>query len=382
VNEKIKRFFFDKTKMKILLLADPASSHSVKWINSLHKRGFDLLVFGLSQAENSALSNEIKTEAWKIPERLTTLSDGNILKSLYLLSFRKLQRAIKNFKPDLIHAHYASSYGLLGALSGFTPFLISVWGNDVFDFPLKSVLHKKILEFTLSKASLILSTSKTMANETAKYTSAQIEVVPFGVDTNIFKPATAKSIFNENDFVIGTVKSLYPKYGIEYLIRAFKLLKEQYPDLPLKLLIVGEGLLEHSLKKLTRELGIHQDTVFTGKVNHSEISSYYNMMQICIFPSVHESFGVAVIEALACEKPVVATNVGGFAEIISNNKTGLLTDPRSPESIAGAVSYLINNPAMGKNLAKAGREDVLKRFEWESCVNTMEEIYKQFIITR
>lgn len=336
------------------------------------------MVFGLSTAEKNFPDREIKIEEWKIPQRLSTYSDGNLLKGLYLLSYQKLKKTISKFKPDLIHAHYASSYGLLGALTGFKPYLISVWGNDVFDFPLKSPVHKRLLKYTLSKASLILSSSHTMAEETGKYTSVKTEVVPFGVDTQLFQPIKVKSLFKENDFVIGTVKSLYPKYGIEYLIRAFKIIKDQNPGRQLKLLIVGGGLLERSLKKITEELGINNEATFTGRIDHSEISAYYNMMDICIFPSIHESFGVAVIEALACEKPVVASDVGGFAEIIKNNETGVLTEPRSPESIAGAVTYLINNPGIAEKFAKAGREDVVKRFEWERCVDSMEKIYNQF----
>jgi glycosyltransferase involved in cell wall biosynthesis len=364
--------------MKILLLADPASNHAVKWINSLYQRGFEIFLFGLSTGSKTLINEKIRVIDWNIPQRLSTYSDGNLLKALYLLSIKKLKRTINEFKPDLIHAHYASSYGLLGALTGFGPYLISVWGNDIFDFPLKSPVHKKMLKYTLSKASLILSSSNTMAEETSKYASTKVEVIPFGVDTNIFKHEEVKSVFNKDDFVVGTVKSLYPKYGIEYLIRAFSLLKRQNSGKPLKLIIVGEGLLENSLKKLARELAVADDTVFTGKIKHSEISAYYNMMDICIFPSIHESFGVAVIEALACEKPVVATNVGGFAEIIKNRQTGLLTEPRNPESIAEAVTHLINNPDIGKKLAKAGREDVVKRFEWERCVDRMEQIYNQF----
>jgi glycosyltransferase involved in cell wall biosynthesis len=217
-----------------------------------------------------------------------------------------------------------------------------------------------------------------MAEETSKYAYTKVEVIPFGVDTNIFKHEEVKSVFDKDDFVVGTVKSLYPKYGIEYLIRAFSLLKRQNPGKPLKLIIVGEGLLANPLKKLAKELAVADDTLFTGKIKHSEISAYYNMMDICIFPSVHESFGVAVIEALACEKPVVATNVGGFAEIIKNGQTGLLTEPRNPESIAEAVTHLINNRAIGIKLAKAGREEVVKRFEWERCVDRMQQIYNQF----
>ena len=80
-----------------------------------------------------------------------------------------------------------------------------------------------------------------MAAEIALYTNKKIEVTPFGVDLNVFKPQKVKSVFNEGDIVVGTVKALEVKYGIDYLIEAFDILCKKHPNLPLKLLIVGRG---------------------------------------------------------------------------------------------------------------------------------------------
>lgn len=139
-----------------------------------------------------------------------------------------MKKVITEFKPDILHAHYASSYGLLGALSGFHPYIISVCGSDVFDFPNTSFLHKIVLKYNLSVADKILSTSNVMAIETSKYTNKEIIVTPFGIDLDKFKPLSVKTIFNKENIVIGTITILEEKYGIEYLIRAFAIVKNKY----------------------------------------------------------------------------------------------------------------------------------------------------------
>lgn len=361
--------------MKILLLADPSSSHTIKWVNSLCERGFEVFVFGLSDFPKNVYDKNARVIIWKAPYNIKNLKDGNLLKIIYLSAFPQLKKLIKRFKPDIIHAHYASSYGLLGALCSYHPYFLSVWGNDVFDFPKKSAIHKNVLSYVLNKADIILSTSKIMAEETRKYTRKLIEIIPFGVDTEKFRPQKVDSLFAMNDIVIGTIKSLYPTYGIEYLIRAFGILKNDFTLFPLKLLIVGGGELEEKLKKLVCELDIENDTTFTGRVPYTEVIKYHNMLTISIFPSVNESFGVSVLEASACEKPVIVTRVGGFQEVVRNGVTGIIVEPESPESLASAIKLLIRNPNRIQEFGKAGREMVIKYFQWSKCVDQMEQFY-------
>ena len=121
-----------------------------------------------------------------------------------------------------------------------------------------------------------------MAEEIRGYTTKAIEVTPFGVDLDIFRPRQVASIFDKNDIVIGTIKALEEEYGIEYLIRAFRILKKKQKNLPLKLLIVGGGFQEKYLKDLARELKIDRDIVFAGRVSHNEVPNYHNMLSVFV----------------------------------------------------------------------------------------------------
>ena len=365
------------------MLADPTSSHTIKWARSLATHDLKIGIFGLTTVDTSIYQDYPTITLFSAGFTFTTVKSSlaSLNKLQYLRALPHLKKVIHYFKPDIIHAHFATSYGLLGALSGFHPYLISVWGSDVYDFPRKSFLHQALLRFNLRQADKILSTSHIMATETGPHTYAPVEVTPFGIDIDIFKPFLVNGLFKFGDIVIGTVKTLEKKYGIEYLIRAFKILKQRNPTLPLKLLIVGGGSQEKCLKDLTEELQLEGDTIFTGRVPYDQVPDYYNMLTIFVALSTQdsESFGVAVIEASACEKPVVVANVGGLPEVVEDGTTGLVVPARNPEKAAAAIEQLIHDEALRRKMGKQGRERVKRLYNWPNNVAQMIDIYRRVL---
>ncbi len=364
--------------MKLLLLSNPNSVHTIKWAKSLAGNGIDIIIFGLGDLTVNDYENIRNIKVVTLNEFITR-DEGAFSKLKYLKALPKIKSIIKEFKPDIVHAHYASSYGLLGALSGFSPFILSVWGSDIFTFPHKSFLHKTMIQFNLKKADKILSTSHVMAKEIKHYTDKNIEVTPFGIDMEQFKVLEVKSVFSKNDIVIGTVKTLEEKYGIEYLIKAFKILSDKYPELPLKLLIVGGGSLEKELKQLTKDLNIEDKTIFTGKVPFEDVPKYHNMLSVSVSVSVSnsESFGVAIIEASSCAKPVVVSNVGGLPEVVEDDITGFVVPPRDEKETAKAIEKLVLDEDLRINIGNNGRDRVRELYNWDDNVKQMIDIYKE-----
>ena len=196
-----------------------------------------------------------------------------------------------------------------------------------------------------------------------------------------FKPLNVNSLFDKNDIVIGTIKTLEEKYGIEYLIKAFAIVKNKYHNLPLKLLIVGDGSLSENLKNLVHDLNIEEETVFTGKIAHELVPVYDNMLSVSVSVSVSnsESFGVAVIETSACGKPVVVSDVGGLPEVVKDGITGIVVPPRNPEKTAEAIEKLVLDDSMRKQMGAAGREHVAQFYDWNKNVEQMVDIYRGMI---
>lgn len=354
--------------MKILLLSDLNSIHTKKWASALAKKDCVLHLFGLTKPKDNfyeGLDNVTISYA-SIKNSSTVLN-----KIKYFSVVKQLKQRYHLFKPDIVHAHYATSYGLLGSFLKHQPFLISVWGSDVYEFPKQSILHQFILKRNLKKATHLFSTSHNMAKETQLYTHKAINVVPFGVDLDHFKPIANHQ---SNDVVtIGIIKSLEKVYGITYLIDAFQIIQHKYPNA--KLLIVGGGSKKTELQQKVNQLQL-QNVSFLGKIKNDEVAYYYSKMDIVVIPSLQESFGVAAVEALACEKPVIASNVGGLPEIILDNKTGLLCPPKSVKCLVEKIELLINNPELQQQLAKNGRQFVVNQYNWESNVDLMCQHYR------
>ncbi len=342
-----------------------------------------IFVFSLSEVEHDPFESldNIELYSYGFSDKFTKSSEGRLAKIQYLKVLPTLRRKIKEFAPDVVHAHYISGYGTLGALCGFHPLVVSVWGSDIFDFPQKSLFHRKLIEYNLRKADKILSTSKVMAKETQKYTEKDIEITPFGIDMEQFKPMEVDSLFDEDDIVIGTVKTLEEKYGIEYLIKAFKLVSDKYDNIPIKLLIVGGGSLEAELKQLAKDLGIEDKTIFTGAVPFKDIPKYHNMLSVSVSVSVSnsESFGVAIIEASSCAKPVVVSDVGGLPEVVEDGTTGFVVPPRDEKETAKAIEKLILNKELRVKMGNNGRDRVRKLYNWDDNIEQMIDIYKEAI---
>lgn len=362
--------------MRVLFLADASSIHTIRWTTSLSLRGIEIQIVSLAKS-NYNYDNNIVIHSFGLDRSKTDSTEDDLSKIKYLRYIRPLKTIIKKFKPDLIHCHYASSYGLLGALSRFHPLIISVWGTDVFQFPLKSRFHKLLIKFNFSRADVILSTSRAMAAETSKYTNKNIEITPFGIDIERFRNYRDQK--PKNKIVIGTIKTMYKHYGIDTLIKTFNLLINKFKDPSLELLIVGGGSQYEELKLLVDSLGITSYVTFTGQIEGVDIPEYLNKIDIYVALSNFESFGVGILEASACEIPVVVSNVGGLPEVVENGQTGLIVSKNNPVEAACAIEKLILNKDLRIRMGQAGRERVKSLYNWSDNVELMLSIYNRLL---
>ncbi len=213
--------------MKLLLLSDANSIHTRKWVTGLIGMDVRIAIFSLHAPEGDFYSQFSEKQLIYTSASLVKRST-DLGKAAYLKAIPAVRRLVREFAPDLVHAHYATSYGLLGALSGFKPLIISVWGSDVFDFPEKSLLHRFVLKRILAASTRIASTSECMAKRVADLigNSRRIEITPFGVDLSRFSPNEVERGSEKEYITIGTVKSMHPHYGIDTLIRAFAVCKK------------------------------------------------------------------------------------------------------------------------------------------------------------
>ena len=234
-----------------------------------------------------------------------------------------------------------------------------------------------LLKFSLKRAKYLFSTSKAMAQEGRKYTKKSMKITPFGVDVNLFSPEAFCRNEKDGRFIIGTVKSLNPKYGIDYILRAVKIIRDTAPEIPISLRIAGAGSHEEEYRSLSNELGISDVVTWLGFIPQQEVAKEWANMDIAIVYSNSESFGVSAVEAQACGTPVIISDVPGLMEATSPEKTSVVVPGKNEQALAEEIIRLYNMPEKRKQMGKTGRDYVLKKFEINTCFEDVEEFYKQ-----
>jgi L-malate glycosyltransferase len=353
--------------MRICLLADAGSVHTRRWAAAMAERGNTISVLSLRPGDVAGVN-------------VVDLSPPPSLGKLGYLTVRNgVRRLLRDIRPDVLHAHYATSYGLLGALAGFRPYMVSAWGADVFDFPRRSPLHAALLRFNLRRADVVACTSLFMRGQVERYARRAVEVTPFGVDTAQFSPARDGTEKPGRGVTIGLVKALEEKYGVPVLVRAFEILAERHSDV--RLMVVGDGSQRTAIEAAVERSPAASRIQLLPAVPHSRVPALLRTMDVFVVPSIaeSESFGVAAIEASACQLPVVASRLGGLAEVVIDGETGILVSPNDPVALAAGIEPLLESADLRRRLGLNGRAHVERAYGWNESVNLMERLYRRLV---
>lgn len=143
----------------------------------------------------------------------------------------------------------------------------------------------------------------------------------------------------------------------------------------IKFYVYGEGKYRESLQNLIEKEKLEETVFLKGKIPNNQVPEILNNLDIFCITSNKESFGVAIVEAMACEVPVVATDAEGFCEVMEANSTGYIVERRNIKQIADALEKLIENRELRIKFGKNGRERVISNYDWKQNVKNMEDIY-------
>jgi glycosyltransferase involved in cell wall biosynthesis len=202
-----------------------------------------------------------------------------------------------------------------------------------------------------------------------------------GIDLDQFQPATPddslrirdKWNIGHNEAVIGIVSKLWEGKGHEVLIAAFKEIKKDFNSA--RLIIVGEGYLDKKLHEFVDKLGLTDSVLFTKfQANVSEIIACFD---IAVLPSFFEGMGRVLLEAMAMEKPVVASRVGGIPDLVKNGINGYLTTPGDVEGLANALKKLLNDKNLAASMGKEARKGVTEKFSADTMVKSINNLYAE-----
>lgn len=261
--------------------------------------------------------------------------------SSLFIAFRKLIR--EGWKPDVIHAHVFSA-AVPAVLLGKIYRIPIVVTERFSDIPLQKLgfFQRVKFRFAMRSANLILPVSSALKEAIEAYGVANdFQVVPNVVNTEMFYPTLPKDRVGEKKRIL-LVAGLTPIKGISYLLQSLALVRKKRQDFVLD--IVGDGVNRSEYEELVQELGLGDIVSFQGLKRKEEVARFMRSCDFMILPSLYETFGAVIIEALSSGKPVVASDIGGIREIL-NEQLGILVPPGDLIRLRHAVDFMLDNYA-------------------------------------
>ncbi len=240
--------------------------------------------------------------------------------------------------------------------------------------------------WTTYEANKIIATSGSMKAEIQGHfhlPQEKIEIIPNGIDPKKYNASVDQAAVrgrygvSPHEKLVLCVGRLVPQKGIEYMIKAVPRIVGRYPEA--KFIIVGEGWLRGHLEYVARSTGHQWKITFTGWIPDHELIALLNSADVLVVPSIYEPFGIVALEGMAAGVPVIASDIGGLAEIVEHERTGILAYSRKPESIAWAVDRVLSDPDHSRWLVQNAREMVQKAYSWEAIAMRTAEVYKEVV---
>lgn len=300
-----------------------------------------------------------------------------------IFSILRLSRFMLQEQIDIVHTslYVSNTFGRIAAILARVPIIIAWEHGETAKQPSR---HCKINRILARFTNCIIACSKAVKEKIIAIEGIpgyKIRVIYNCVDLDKFNPLVDTSAIKSqlgiksDEILIGSVGRLDKVKGQEYLIEAMPQIIKVYPKI--KLLLVGKGSLESYLVSTISYLNIKDRVILTGY--RRDIPKIMNALDIYICPSLNESLGVSIIEAMSLKKPVIATRVYGIPEVVVENQTGYLIPPKDIDSIVKFVINLLADPEKMRQMGEAGFERVKARFSSGLIIKEIEALYKELL---
>jgi glycosyltransferase involved in cell wall biosynthesis len=362
----------------IAYVADGSSVHTRRFLSYLANKGFNihLITYTPSRIENVKIHN-VATARTRIPLR--------IIQSI---------RLIRKIKPDVLHAFYITNNGVVAALSGFHPLILSAWGSDIGTDPEKSRMVRFLIKLALKTADLVET-----GDELGRRRLMELSVDPkkiflhnMGVDTTLFSPAAKsvelrRSLGIDNSYSVLCARWWRPEYHVAVFIRAIPFVLEKMPGV--KFILIGGGMLETELKELVARLGVGEHVSFVGRVSEEEMPKYLASVDIYVDTGTDIEFdyfgkilktrggggmGQTTRQAMACGTPQIFSNQMNVRH--GNWFRGLIYEQMDHRDLAEKIVHLLRDEKLRKRIGEESRKVVLQTCDMEKIMAKWETVYR------
>jgi glycosyltransferase involved in cell wall biosynthesis len=297
-----------------------------------------------------------------------------------LLLFRLIFLMRKN-RVKIVHTHlvHASIAGRVAAKLAGVKILITT-RHYAYDPKMKSFtywLERKSAELNTMTIAISRAVRDYLINK-ENHDCKKVSLIYNAVDLRLFDlDMVKKSIENSDNYLIGSVGRLHPVKGHDILIQSMSAVTREFRNA--RLIIIGSGSQRVELENLSRKLKVSEHVTFLGLKSPLEVIEILREVDLFVLASNWEGFGIAVIEAMALGKPVVATAVDGLREVIEDGRTGFLVPPGDPYALAEKVIYLLKNRELSVEMGKEGRKRVETLFSLDTMIVKLERLYRDLL---
>ncbi len=310
-------------------------------------------------------------------------ASGSIARvSLSLRLASRIKEVLAQEKFDIIHLHEPFCPMLCSAVLRFSNTVnIGTFhatqsrpGYNFFGWPFSWIMRKR----RARKLDGRIAVSRPAMEFAARYIPGNYDIIPNGIDLEHFSPDVPPiEGFRDGKLNILFVGRLERRKGLNYLIKAYQQVKKEYPES--RLIVVGPGLRpRRKHEKQVRRSGL-KDVVFTGPVSYDELPGYYKTADIFCSPATgRESFGIVLLEAMALGKPVIASDIPGYASVMTHGKEGLLVPPKDANELARALLSLMTDESRRRQIGAQGLLTT-RDYDWEQIARRIVAYYQRVL---
>ncbi len=346
----------------------------------------DLITSSLTaqQYEEEQFSQQIRI--YKVP-----VNNKNIHHSTALELIRYTVRGLRKAFELLQKKQYDLCFAFSGLPAGFMalsllwsrklPYVVSLQGPDIPGFEIR---YKYLYPFLSPLIKVIWRNALTVLAISSKHRDlalscdrqTEFKIIPNGLDTSSFPAREEPSSFE--GIIIVCVARLIRRKGQDQLLRAFRLVRNNLPNLRIKLQLVGTGDFEKELRETHRSLALGDDVEFHGYVDRTQMPYIYQQAHIFALPSEHEGMSIALLEAMATGLPVVVTNVGGTAELVRHGRNGLIFEYGDVPQLARHLTTLVKNSSLRLEMRQANKA-IISNFAWHTIAHQYYNLLKTLV---
>lgn len=363
--------------MRILYFSRDFTPHDHRFLSSLAKTDHKIYYLRLERGDHQLEDRNVPEGVIQVP----WVGGREVYRWKKIFVFiRGLKRIIQEIRPDLIHAGPVQTCGFLAALTGFKPLVTMSWGSDLLKDSDKNFFWQWVTRFTLKRTSVLLGDCKAVEQKAESFGFKKENTVlfPWGIDLDIFSPGN-NTEFRErrgwqNNFVILSLRSWEPIYGVDILAKAFVQAVREEPSL--RLILLGSGSQALTIHKIFDQAGISEDIYWGGQVSQANLPGYYQAADLYVSASHSDGSSVSLMEALGSGLPVLISNIPGNKEWIQEGKQGWLFEDGDVDTLKNRILFAYNERSKLDPIKKSARELAESRADWQENFKKLLSAYR------